>query len=203
MRLDLPPDIEERAHQLVGLTMARWQVDSEDDRDDIRQAAFLAAWWAVTTWEPGRGAALDTWIIGGVRNAVRMEARRIAPIPRRQQWALDRHGREDHPEWLPPVSLDAIRAGAGDLDHLEALESGEDPEARALERIRSAEVRRAISELAPRVQEMIVRYYWENQTHAEIGAAMGCSATNVGVRLRYAREHLREVLARDREEGVL
>lgn len=67
----------------------------------------------------------------------------------------------------------------------------------ALERAeRAAAVRDAIAALPVELREAVVLFEYEQLSHAEIGAALGCSAKAVESRLYRAREKLRGALGR-------
>ena len=59
----------------------------------------------------------------------------------------------------------------------------------------------ALDELGPTDSEIFTRYYYHEQTTAEIGTALGLHPEAVKSRLRRGREKLKEILQREGYEG--
>ena len=87
----------------------------------------------------------------------------------------------------PEVALEEWTEGASDAnDSAQAAERGE----------RAAAVRDAIATLPVELREAIVLFEYEQMSHAEIAATVGCSAKAVETRIYRAREKLRGTLKR-------
>jgi len=101
----------------------------------------------------------------------------------RQRW-LSRHQQ---------VSLDATDDNEGSLKNV--LPSGERHPGEELEREeRAAAVRKALAALPEELRLPLILAEYEDQSHAEIAAVLGCSAKAVEMRIYRARQQLREKL---------
>jgi RNA polymerase sigma-70 factor (ECF subfamily) len=111
------------------------------------------------------GGRFSTWLFAIAANLARNHAR----------W------RSRHPE--APLPEDDLRP-----------DSSLDPAATAAAREQIRAVQRAIAALPPDLREALVLSVYHEMPHAEIAAALGCSAKAVETRIYRARQHLREVL---------
>lgn len=87
----------------------------------------------------------------------------------------------------PEVALEEWTEGAS---------TGEDSAAAAEQRERAEVVRGAVAALPRELREALVLFEYEQLSHAEIAAALGCTAKAVETRIYRARAGLRKALAR-------
>lgn len=165
--------------------MTRWQepltrfliryTRSEPDALDLAQDTFVRVYEARARYD-ARGK-FSTWLYTIAGNLCRNHAR-----------YKTRH---------PAVSLEAELSPDGDATLGEQLpDDGATPAASADERECAAAVRDAIAALPDDQRTATILFEYEDQSHAEIAAVLGCSAKAVETRLYRARQSLRERLAR-------
>jgi RNA polymerase sigma-70 factor (ECF subfamily) len=105
--------------------------------------------------------------------------------------------------WLTAVTLNLcrtrlrraalLRGLTGGLLRLESRK-GAPADSGAVADETSSRVRRAVAALPPRDREVIVLYYLEERSAAQIGELIGITANNVDVRLHRARHKLKDLL---------
>ena len=165
--------------------MTRWQepltrfliryTGSEPDALDLAQDTFVRVYEARARYD-ARGN-FSTWLYTIAGNLCRNHAR-----------YKTRH---------PALSLDAALSPDGDTTLGEQLPSdAATPAASADEMERAAAVRDAIAALPDEQRTATILFEYEDQSHAEIAAVLGCSAKAVETRLYRARQTLRERLER-------
>ncbi len=165
--------------------MTRWQqpltrfllryTGSEHDALDLAQDTFVRVYEARSRYE-ARGK-FSTWLHAIGVNLCRNHAR-----------YKKRH---------PAVSLDAELSPDGDATLGEQLPAdGATPADAAVAVERTAAVREAIAALPDEQRAATILFEYEDQSHADIAAVLGCSAKAVETRLYRARQTLRERLAR-------
>lgn len=148
---------------------------SEPDALDIAQDTFVRVYEARARYD-ARGK-FSTWLYTIAGNLCRNHAR-----------YKKRH---------PALSLDAELSGESDATLGEQIPVvGATPADCAEEAERAAAVRAAIAELPDDQRAATILFEYEDQSHAEIAAVLGCSAKAVETRLYRARQSLRETLAR-------
>jgi len=111
----------------------------------------------------------------------------IPPPPERRPWlfGVARHSVSDYRRsGLRRLRLHARLAQEAEL----VSSSAETPDAL------HARVTAAIARLRPRDREALQLVLWDDLTHAEAAAVLGCSENAVGLRLRRARARLRDTL---------
>ena len=165
--------------------MTRWQqpltrfliryTASEPDALDLAQDTFVRVYEARSRYD-GRGK-FSTWLYTIAGNLCRNHAR-----------YKSRH---------PAVSLDTEispenDATLGDQLPADAASPAQDATRKEL----AAAVRDAIQSLPDDQRTATILFEYEDQSHADIAAVLGCSAKAVETRLYRARQFLREKLAR-------
>jgi RNA polymerase sigma factor (sigma-70 family) len=164
--------------------MTRWQepltrfliryTGSEPDALDLAQDTFVRVYEARARYD-ARGK-FSTWLYTITGNLCRNHAR-----------YKTRH---------PAVSLDAELSPGSDATFGEQLPAaGATPADCADEAERAAAVREAIAALPDEQRTATILFEYEDQSHAEIAAILGCSPKPVETRLYRARQFLRERLA--------
>ena len=96
----------------------------------------------------------------------------------------------------PTVSLDAPTDENGGTLATHLPDAASAPDASAEEGERAAAVRAAISELPEDQRSIVLMSEYEDRSHADIAAVLGCTAKAVETRLYRARQTLREKLLR-------
>lgn len=96
----------------------------------------------------------------------------------------------------PTVSLDAPTDDHGGTLAARLPEPGTAPDAAALNRERTALVRAAITELPEDQRTAVLLSEFEDCSHADIAAVLGCTAKAVEARIYRARQSLRAKLER-------
>jgi RNA polymerase sigma-70 factor, ECF subfamily len=169
-----------RFHTLVlvhldsAYNLARWNLRSEHDAQDVVQEACLRAYRA---FDQFRGGDARCWLLAIVRNTCR-------------SW-LDRTRRDD-PQPLP------------DEDDLEEpVDDDADPQLQMIRRADAQAVRAAIESLPDEFREVIVLRELEGLGYKEIAAVAGVPVGTVMSRLARARKRLESKLAPRIAEGGL
>jgi RNA polymerase sigma-70 factor (ECF subfamily) len=169
----------------LALLMERWELPvkrlaarmvlNATEAEDIAQETFVRVWRLRDKFRGG--AAFRPWVFAIAVNLAR----------NRLRWWRRR----------PAVSLEAweergTRAG----DEGRKYEAKDEREGRAgVEREeRAVAVRKAVAELPVDLREAVVLFEYEQMSHAEIAAVVGCSAKAVETRLYRARAVLRKRL---------
>ncbi|MCX6967342.1 MAG: sigma-70 family RNA polymerase sigma factor, partial [Verrucomicrobia bacterium] len=104
---------------------------------------------------------------------------------------------KNHARWKarhPTVSLDAVQEGEG-AAHEFPSPSGSPSDHAASEELATA-VRDAVQALPHDLKTVTLLFEYQEQSHSEIAAALGCTSKAVETRLYRARQILRERLAR-------
>lgn len=144
-------------------------LQNEDDAADTAQETFVKVYQSRARFDPDQ--KFSTWLYTIAANLVKD----------RYRW------RSRHPQ----VSLDAESDTTGD-SFRESL-PGNDPlpheQVQAEER--SETVRRAVAALPEELRQPLILAEYEERSHAEIGAMLGCSAKAVETRIYRARQQLR------------
>jgi RNA polymerase sigma factor (sigma-70 family) len=147
------------------------------DADDLAQEVFVKIYQGRRRF--AAGSRFSPWIFSIAANLAknRLRWRRVRRL----------------------VSLDAPGGGERDADSSPPDQA--DPQAassadRALNQERAAAVRAAIAKLPVDLRTALVLFEFEEQSHADIAAALGCTPKAVENRLYRARAALREHLGR-------
>lgn len=147
-------------------------LQDEDDAADLAQEVFVRVYQHRASFRPA--ARFSTWLYSIATNLVRDRFRHRA-----------RH---------PQVSLDAETGEDGKSLGSVLTERRPTPSEAAQADERAAAVRRAVTQLPEDLRTPLLLAEFEERSHAEIGAILGCSAKAVEMRLYRARQRLRELL---------
>jgi RNA polymerase sigma-70 factor (ECF subfamily) len=145
----------------------------EDDAADLAQETFVKLYLHRERFDPRQ--RFSTWLYTIASNLVKD----------RYRW------RARHPE----VSLDAENAISGEpLGHSLPKDDPSPPDQLSA-RERAETVSRAVAALPEELRLPLVLATYEERSHAEIGAILGCTPKAVETRIYRARQHLRTSLA--------
>jgi RNA polymerase sigma factor (sigma-70 family) len=155
------------------------------DRDDLHQAARIAAWQAERHYDPARGVPLESFVANCVRWALMEHLRANDPLPRslrnEAKRILDETG--ELPVWaVPALPLEELRE-----QHLL-----QDPEEMALRHLETERLALALAALPAREREVLTRYFWRDETYSQIAAGLGISAGRIWAIANRAIHRLRE-----------
>ena len=158
-----------RRHQEIAIRIAYVTTRDEEAAKDATQAAFIKAYYGLTTFRPG--APFRPWLLKIVANEARNSVR---SAHRRSGYEL-RLAAGRPPDDAAPSAEGAVMAG---LDRQMLL--------------------RAVSCLPQRDQEVIAYRYFLDLSEVEMAAALGCKQGTVKSRLSRALGRLREILRDER-----
>ena len=148
-------------------------LQNESEAEDIAQETFARVYLNREKFNPQK--KFSTWMYALATNLARDRLR----------W-LSRH---------PQVSLDSGPDEESGLENV--LPSGAPGPNESMDLAeRAAAVRRALAALPEDLRVPLVLSEYENQSHAEIGQVLDCSAKAVEMRIYRARQQLRAALAR-------
>lgn len=160
----------------LGILMERWELPVKGliarivlnarEAEELAQETFVRVWQQRGKFRAG--AEFRPWMFA---IAVNLARNRLRWWRRRPEVALE--------EWTETGAGNAEAGGEG-------LERAE----------RAAAVRDAVAALPVELREVIVFFEYEQMSHAEIAATLGCTAKAVESRLYRAREKLRGALRR-------
>ncbi len=144
-------------------------LQSEDEAADLAQEAFVRIYQNRAKFDAGQ--KFSTWLYAIATNLVKD----------RYRW------RSRHPQ----VSLDAENEQTGNRlrDHLPAHDPT--PSDWLVADERADAVRRAVAALPEDLRTPLILAEYEERSHAEIGAILGCTAKAVELRIYRARQQLR------------
>ncbi len=160
-------DIMERHGERLFHFLIR-SLQSEDEAADLAQETFVKVYQSRTRFDPSQ--KFSTWLYAIATNLVKD----------RYRW------RSRHPQ----VSLDAEneRTSNSLRDHLPAHDPTPSDCLQADERADA--VRRAVAALPEDLRTPLILAEYEERSHAEIGAILGCTAKAVETRIYRARKQL-------------
>ncbi len=148
-------------------------LQNEDDAADAAQETFVKVYQSRARFDPDQ--KFSTWLYAIAANLVKD----------RYRW------RSRHPQ----VSLDAESDATG--DSFRDFLPGNDPLPH--ERVQAAErsetIRRAVAALPEELRQPLILAEYEERSHAEIGAILGCTPKAVETRIYRARQQLRASLS--------
>lgn len=147
-------------------------LQNEDDAADLAQETFVKVYQSRTRFDPSQ--KFSTWLYAIASNLVRD----------RYRW------RSRHPQ----VSLDADSDTTGGSFRDSLPGSGPSPNESVQVEERAEAVRRAAATLPEELRQPLILAEYEERSHAEIGAILGCSAKAVETRIYRARQQLRASL---------
>lgn len=148
-------------------------LQNEDDAADSAQETFVKVYQNRAKFDPNQ--KFSTWLFTIASNLVK----------NRYRW------RSRHPQ----VSLDAESDTTGGSFRDVLPSNGPSPRESVQVEERAAVVRRAVAALPERLRQPLILSEYEERSHAEIGAILGCSPKAVETRLYRARQQLRASLA--------
>ncbi len=144
-------------------------LQNEDDAADAAQETFVKVYQSRARFDLDQ--RFSTWLYTIAANLVKD----------RYRW------RSRHPQ----VSLDAESDTTGD-SFRESLPGNDPlPHERAEAEERSEVIRQAVAALPEELRQPLILSEYEERSHAEIGAVLGCSAKAVETRIYRARQQLR------------
>lgn len=144
-------------------------LQNEDDAADAAQETFVKVYQHRAQFDSKQ--KFTTWLYAIAANLVKD----------RYRW------RSRHPQ----VSLDAESDATGD-GFRESLPGNDPlPHERVQATERSETIRRAVAALPEELRQPLILAEYEERSHAEIGAVLGCSAKAVETRIYRARQQLR------------
>ena len=149
-------------------------LQNEDDAADLAQETFVKVYQSRTRFDPSQ--KFSTWLYAIASNLVRD----------RYRW------RSRHPQ----VSLDAESDATGDSFRDSLPGGGPSPNESVQVEERAEAVRVAVAALPEELRQPLLLAEYEERSHAEIGAILGCSAKAVETRIYRARQQLRASLGR-------
>lgn len=149
-------------------------LQNEDDAADLAQETFVKVYQSRARFDPSQ--KFSTWLYAIASNLVRD----------RYRW------RSRHPQ----VSLDAESDATGDSFRDSLPGSGPSPNESVQVEERAKAVRVAVAALPEELRQPLILAEYEERSHAEIGAILGCSAKAVETRIYRARQQLRASLGR-------
>ena len=149
-------------------------LQNEDDAADLAQETFVKVYQSRTRFDPSQ--KFSTWLYAIASNLVRD----------RYRW------RSRHPQ----VSLDAESDATGDSFRDSLPGGGSSPNESVQVEERAEAVRVAVAALPEELRQPLLLAEYEERSHAEIGAILGCSAKAVETRIYRARLQLRASLGR-------
>jgi RNA polymerase sigma factor (sigma-70 family) len=161
----------------LGALMRRWEIPlkrllarivfNTRDAEELAQAAFVRVWESRARFRAG--AEFRPWLFAV---AVNLARNRLRWWRRRPEVALD--------EWLAFETAPERSGARGEIERREL----------------AAAVQSAVAQLPLALREALVLQEYEEMSHAEIAAALGCTAKAVENRIHRAREKLKTPLAR-------
>jgi RNA polymerase sigma-70 factor (ECF subfamily) len=167
VRDDAMSELYDRYGRLV-YTVALHAVGHQATAEEITLDVFRQAWQKADTYQPER-AQVRTWLVSMARNRAIDVLRREAVRPEKNSlcWAV--------------VMADPVA-------------DGENPETAVASNLRRQRVRRAITELPPEQQEVLLLAYYQGCSHSQIAEATGLPLGTVKTRIKLAMQKLRHAL---------
>ena len=147
---------------------------NETEADDLAQESFVRAFQNRARFRPT--AKFSSWLFAIATNLARDRLRWRARHPQVSIEAGD-------PETERGLKHTLVASNPTPAENLEAAE-------------RAAAVRQAVAELPEELRLPLILAEYEEQSHAEIAAALDCSAKAVEMRLYRARQKLRDTLGK-------
>jgi len=148
-------------------------LQDEHDAADLAQETFVKLYQSRARFDPGQ--KFSTWLYTIAGNLVK----------NRYRW------RSRHPQ----VSLDAENNTTGESFRDALPQDGPSPTDDAQQQERAEAVRRAVAALPEELRQPLILAEYEERSHAEIGAILGCTAKAVETRIYRARQQLRASLS--------
>ena len=148
-------------------------LQDEDDAADLAQETFVKLYQSRARFNAEQ--KFSTWLYAIASNLVKD----------RYRW------RSRHPQ----VSLDAENDATGESYRDALPQDGPSPTDDAQKVERAEALRRAVAALPEELRQPLILAEYEERSHAEIGAILGCTAKAVETRIYRARQHLRASLS--------
>jgi len=149
-------------------------LQDEQDAADLAQETFVKLYQSRARFDTGQ--RFSTWLYAIAGNLVKD----------RYRW------RSRHPQ----VSFDAENGATGGSFYDTLPQDGPSPTDDAQKQERAEAVRRAVAALPDELRQPLILAEYEERSHAEIGAILGCTAKAVETRIYRARQQLRASLGR-------
>jgi RNA polymerase sigma factor (sigma-70 family) len=147
-------------------------LQDEHDAADLAQETFVKLYQSRARFDAG--LKFSTWLYAIAGNLVKD----------RYRW------RSRHPQ----VSLDAENDATSKSFRDSLPQDGPSPTDDAQQQERAEAVRRAVAALPEELRQPLILAEYEERSHAEIGAILGCTAKAVETRIYRARRQLRAAL---------
>jgi RNA polymerase sigma-70 factor (ECF subfamily) len=148
-------------------------LQDEQDAADLAQETFVKLYQSRARFDTGQ--KFSTWLFAIAGNLVKD----------RYRW------RSRHPQ----VSLDAEKDSTGESFRDALPQDGPSPTEDAQKHERAVAVRRAVAALPEELRQPLILAEYEQRSHAEIGAILGCTPKAVETRIYRARRQLRASLS--------
>jgi RNA polymerase sigma-70 factor (ECF subfamily) len=149
-------------------------LQDEEDAADLAQETFVKLYQSRARFDPRQ--KFSTWLYTIASNLVRD----------RYRW------RARHPQ----TSLDAENDRTGESYYNSLPHDGRSPTEDMERQERAEAVRRAVAALPEELRQPLILAEYEERSHTEIGAILGCTAKAVETRIYRARQQLRASLSR-------
>jgi len=176
----LDPEVVLPLYRAAIVKKVRFLSPDKNSWDDLTQEGYIAAWRALKTYSPERGA-LPSWIMLKVDS-------RIRSLVTGSGWLGS-----PKPSVMKPVipttsvSLDFTQDTVIGL--MDSLQTSQSCEYVAM-RYHSGEIVRALNELSPVQREIVVRVFWARESLTHISLSMGKQRDYASQTLRLAYKKL-------------
>jgi RNA polymerase sigma factor for flagellar operon FliA len=192
---------------------------SHYDKENLEQAGIVALVETANSFDPSRGVTFRTYCFPRIRGAIVDEMRKNSPLPQKMLEHI-KHVKLAYESLTPPVTPEALaeETGLGIEKILQVLEAmrfskpqnwndlycnihsgwrtGEDQPEREIEKQELKKLMAdCIQQLPERERLVLVMYFTEDLTLAEIGAVIEISESRVSRILAAAKFRLKELVA--------
>ena len=170
----------ERYLYLVKGTLKRLSRAPERYHDDMAAAGRLALVRAVDRYDPSRGVDFVSFALSMIRGAMLEELRREDWVPRRVREAQKRG---EPVQVMVQLSLESVLFGEGEGEELTLLNSLSDwedtPDVIVPKRLEAGVIQSLVRCLPTRERRVVILYYWQEESFAEIARRLGVSESRV------------------------
>jgi RNA polymerase sigma factor FliA len=161
--------------------------------EDLEAAGFSAVWEAARRYDPSRGASFRTFAYCFVRGRIKDWARRVG------QKRCDRHPSRPEKVFSLQALLRPRREGERPGEFLDLESDPRQPDPSRGQQARDL-VAACLRGCSARERTLLLMYYCDGRTMAQVAEALGTSESNVSYRHRDLLARLREDLAHRRAE---